>query len=130
MFTLSKATEYAILFLASLAGFDKSKPVKLKEIIFKTALPYKFLSRIVLDLKKAKIIISKEGLGGGYILAKKPKDISLIDILKAVEGKKGLVDCIHGSCLKEKTCLHKNIWQKLQISIEKEFKKIKLLDLL
>lgn len=129
MFTLSKATEYAILFLASLAKNKTDKPVNLRQITKNTGLPYKFLSRIVLDLKKAKIIESKEGVGGGYFLAREPKDISLIDIIEAVEGKKGLVSCIHGECLMEKSCLHKKVWLGLQRKMTQEFGKISLKDL-
>lgn len=130
MFALSKAAEYAILFLADLAKKEADKPVNLRQITKKTGLPYKFLSRIVLDLKKTKIIKSKEGVGGGYSLARKPKDISLIEIIEAVEGKKGLVSCIHGKCFMEKSCLHKKVWQRLQLNLEKELKKIRLTDLI
>lgn len=130
MFTLSKAAEYAVLFLAKLAKADKKKPVNLKEVIQGTGLPYKFLSRIVLDLKKAGIVISKEGIGGGYFLAKDPKNISLIDIIEAVEGRKGLVSCIHGECFMEKACLHQKVWQKLQQKLTQEFKRITIKELI
>lgn len=130
MFTLSKASEYSILFLTHLAKNKKNKPVNLKSITSKTGLPYKFLSRITLDLKKAKIILSKEGVGGGYTLIKKPKNLSLYQIIKAIEGKKGFVACIHGQCPSAKFCHHKKVWQKLQKIVEKEFEKIKLSHLL
>lgn len=129
MFALSKATEYAVLFLTSLAKKEADKPVNLRHITKKTGLPYKFLSRIVLDLKKAKIIESKEGVGGGYFLARSSKDINLIDIIEAIEGKKGLVSCIHGKCLMEKSCLHKKVWQRLQAKVTDEFEQITLNDL-
>lgn len=130
MFTLSKASEYAILFLANLVKASKKKPINLKKITHRTSLPYKYLSRIVLDLKKAKIIKSKEGFGGGYFLAKSPKDINLMEVIEAVEGRKGLVSCIHGECPMEKSCLHKEVWHKLQNKLTQEFKKITLKDLI
>jgi len=130
MFTLSKASEYAILFLVKLAGNKNKKPLNLKQITVKAKLPYKFLSRIVLDLKKAGIITSKEGVSGGYLLKKNPNNISLMQIIKAVEGNKGFVSCIHGQCAMEKPCHHKKVWQKLQQTIEKEFEKVKLSNLI
>ncbi len=130
MFKISKASEYGILFLAHLAKNQEDQPVKLKNITGKTGLPYKFLSRIVLDLKKAGIVKSKEGVGGGYQLKKKPKEISLCMIIKAVEGEKGLVSCISGQCPMEKKCFHKKIWLKLQKILNQELEKIKLSGLL
>jgi Rrf2 family iron-sulfur cluster assembly transcriptional regulator len=130
MFRISKASEYSILFLAHLAKRRKDKPVKLKNITVKTGLPYKFLSRLVLDLKKAGIIKSKEGIGGGYQFKKKPKEISLCMIIKAVEGEKGLVSCISGQCPMEKKCFHKKTWFKLQKILNQELEKIKLSDLI
>jgi len=130
MFNISRAAEYAILFLVKLAKDPQKKPMGLKLAAQQTGLPYKFLSRIALDLKKAGLVKSKEGAGGGYKLSKDPKNISLVEIMKAVEGEKGLVSCIYGKCALNKACWHQKIWQKLQTKIEGEFRKIKLIDLI
>ena len=127
MFQLSKAVEYAILFLQALKK-KEGKPVSLALIAKSRGLPLKYLERIAGDLKRQNIIKSKEGTAGGYFLAKKPKNITLSEIITSVEGKKGFVTCIYGTCQQEKLCSHKKVWQKLQQALEKELGKISLTD--
>jgi Rrf2 family protein len=127
MFTISKASEYAILVLASL---DNSKHLSLREIAVTYSLPFKYLEKVASRLKENHLLDSKEGFGGGYILARNARTISLTNIIEAIEGKKGLVSCLHGNCLSEKNCFYKSIWQRLQSKIDNEFDKIKLADLL
>ena len=129
MFKISKSCEYAILFLVNLTKEASNQQVKLKIITKQTGLPYKFLSRIVLKLKKAKIIASKKGIKGGYFLTKKPQNISLISIIQAVEGKRGLASCVYGRCSLAANCFHQRIWLRLQNTLDKELAKIKLSDL-
>lgn len=126
MFKVSKASEYAILFLTKLAVLGKKEPVSLKTITQQTGLPYKFLSRIVLKLKKAKIIKTKPGIKGGCLLSQSPNKISLMQIIEAVEPKIWFVSCLNGKCVLEKTCSHKKVWSKLQTILNKEMEKIKL----
>ena len=128
MFQISKAVEYAILLLISLEK-DKGRPLSLNKIAQEKTLPLKYLERIAGRLKKKNILQSKEGTGGGYVLLKQAEDISLFDIIEAIEGKKGLVSCIHGKCSMENLCGHKKTWQKLQKTLIREFKKITLKEL-
>lgn len=129
MFQVTKATEYAILLLVSLAK-SKGKPLSLTKICKSKGLPLKYLEKIASLLKEKGVVVSKEGVKGGYLLVKGAKEISLMDICQAVEGKKGLVSCLYGSCPKEDSCLHKKTWIKLQKVLEKELNKIKLNDLI
>ena len=130
MFNISKASEYAILFLTQLAKNKKKGPVNLEQITNQTGLPYKFLSRIVLKLKKAGLILSTKGAAGGYQLSKNPKQITLIQIIKAVESRTWFVSCLGGKCVLEKSCSHKQIWSRLQKKLNLEMEKIKLSDLI
>jgi Rrf2 family protein len=130
MFNISKASEYAILFLTQLAKNKKPEPINLEQITSRTGLPYKFLSRIVLQLKKAGLIKSIKGAGGGYQLAKKPAQITLRQIIDAVEPKVWFVSCMNGKCALEKSCHHKQIWMRLQNKLNLEMEKVKLSDLL
>ncbi len=130
MFNISKASEYAILFLTQLAKNKKKEPVNLEQITSQTNLPYKFLSRIVLKLKKAGLIKSTKGAAGGYQLSKNPKQITLMQIIEAVESKTWFVSCLGGKCVLEKSCSHKQIWARLQKKLNLEMEKIKLSHLL
>ena len=129
MFQVTRATEYAILLLISLSK-KTDKPLALAKIAKKRGLPLKFLEKIAGQLKKEGILSSKEGTGGGYSLSKQAEEVTLFAILRAVEGRKGLVSCLHGECALDKCCDHRKVWQKLQEKICVEFKKISLKDLI
>ena len=129
MFQLTKAVEYAVLLLISLSN-NGQQPVSLSQVAQQKNLPLKYLEKIAGQLRKKGILKSKEGASGGYYLTKTEEEISLIDIVRAVEGKRGLVSCIHGQCQREDFCFHKKIWLKLDAKLKKEMEKIKLTDLI
>ena len=77
-----------------LAEKGKEKPVLIAEIAKKKKIPLKFLENILLDLKKAGILESKKGKGGGYLLAKNPKDVQLATVMRLLDGPISLVSCV------------------------------------
>jgi Rrf2 family protein len=91
---LSKKTQYAFQALMYLAEKGKEKPVLIAEIAKKKKIPLKFLENILLDLKKAGILESKKGKGGGYLLAKNPKDVQLATVMRLLDGPISLVSCV------------------------------------
>ncbi|HEX4375469.1 MAG TPA: Rrf2 family transcriptional regulator [Puia sp.] len=107
---LSKKTQYAFQALMYLAEKGKEKPVLIAEISKKKKIPLKFLENILLDLKKAGILESKKGKGGGYLLAKNPKDVQLATVMRLLDGPISLVSCVslyfYEKCRNcdEKTC--------------------------
>ncbi|KMQ63908.1 Rrf2 family transcriptional regulator [Chryseobacterium sp. BLS98] len=75
----------------------------------------KFLEQILLELKRAKLVNSKQGTAGGYYLLKSPDDISLADIYRIFEGPIALTPCISinfyepcDDCVDEATCYLRN----------------------
>jgi Rrf2 family protein len=88
---LSNRTKYAIKALVALGR--KEKPMIISEIAEQEHIPKKFLEAILLDLKKQGILGSKIGLGGGYYLIKKPDDVVLTQVLRAVGGPIALLPC-------------------------------------
>jgi Rrf2 family protein len=91
---LSKKTQYAFQALMYLAEKSKEKPVLIAEISKKKKIPLKFLENILLDLKKAGILGSKKGKGGGYFLVKNPKDVQLATVMRLLDGPISLVSCV------------------------------------
>ncbi len=65
---------------------SKGKPLKIKEIAEDMEIPKKYLEQILLQLKTAGYIQSIRGLHGGYILAKKPNEISVAEIVRLIDG--------------------------------------------
>ena len=102
MFRLSQKADYGLILLSSLAHYTKASGAKrssfvsISEIAKKHKISPKFLSQIAQELKKAGILTSKEGISGGYTLAKKPNLIKLLDVLRILEG-----ELIEGKCFEE-----------------------------
>lgn len=91
---LSKKTKYAFHALTYLGKQTTNQPVLISEIAEHTKVPRKFLESILLDLKKAGILTSKMGKGGGYYLLKKPKDVKLADVIRMFTGPIALLPCV------------------------------------
>lgn len=91
---LSRKTKYGIKALIYIAKQDKLMPVLISEISEKENISKKFLETILLDLKKYGLLGSKKGKGGGYYLLKDPKDISVANIIRFLDGPIALLPCV------------------------------------
>lgn len=91
---LSKKTQYAFKALMHLAQNYEKGPVLIAEISRKRKIPLKFLENILLELKRADILDSKKGKGGGYFLAKHPKKVLLADVFRLIDGPIALLPCV------------------------------------
>ena len=83
---LSKKTEYALRALIYAAGFPEGTTFQIKDLAAKNDIPKKFLELILLELKNAGILTSRRGVGGGYILARRPEAVRSSEIIRAIEG--------------------------------------------
>ena len=83
---LSKKTKYGIKALTFLARCEESNPVQISEISKKENISHKFLESILLTLKKAGLLGSKKGKGGGYYLRKHPTEIKMTEVIRVLEG--------------------------------------------
>lgn len=108
---LSKKTKYAFHALTYLGKQKERQPVLISEVALKTKVPRKFLESILLDLKKAGILNSKMGKGGGYYLRREAKDVLLADVIRMFNGPIALLPCVSlnyyepcEECVDEETC--------------------------
>ncbi|MBI3133209.1 MAG: Rrf2 family transcriptional regulator [Bacteroidetes bacterium] len=91
---LNKKTKYAFHALTYLGKQENGQPVLISEIAENTHVPKKFLESILLDMKKAGILTSRMGKGGGYYLLKDPKEIKLADVIRMFSGAIALLPCV------------------------------------
>ena len=91
---LSKKTQYAFKALIYLAEHSKEGPVLIADISKKKRIPLKFLENILLELRKAGLLESKKGKGGGYYFAVPPKDIPLSKVMRLLDGPIALLSCV------------------------------------
>ena len=107
---ISKKMKYALKALIHIANAEEAY-VKTGDIAEKAQIPKKFLEQILLELKKGRIINSKQGNVGGFYFVKEPKDVTLADIYRLIDGPIALVPCVSKNfyercddCLNEESC--------------------------
>lgn len=91
---LSKKSQYAFKALIYLAERYNKGPVLIAEISKKKKIPLKFLENILLELKKAGILESKKGKGGGYFLKKEPAKIKVANVIRLINGPIAMLPCV------------------------------------
>ena len=108
---LSKKSKYGLKALLVLAEETGRGPVQSSELAERQRLPKKFLEAILLELKRHGLVQSKKGRTGGYVLSRKPGDITIGQIIRALDGPLALVPCVSQTaymrcdeCLDEQTC--------------------------
>jgi Rrf2 family protein len=112
---MSMKCKYAIKALIRLGKNYEKGYLQTKDIAEKDKIPKKFLEHILLELKHARMVNSKQGMGGGYYIIKKPKDISVADVYRLFDGAIALTPCTSlnfyekcEDCKSEKECLLKD----------------------
>ncbi len=111
---VSTRGDYASRALLSLALHGAETPTSVRDIAVRTALPQPYLEQILLALKGAGLVRSKRGVGGGYVLARPPEEISLAQIVSAVDGPIAAGDFgephENGACDHEGQCVLLAVW--------------------
>ncbi len=108
---LSNKSKYALKALLVLAREAGRGPVLVAELARREALPKKFLETILLQLKHHRLVDSRKGRGGGYVLRRKPSEITFGEVIRALDGPLAAVSCVSetaympcAECLDEDTC--------------------------
>lgn len=100
---LSKKSQYALRALSYLVGKKEEGPVLISDISTEKKIPIKFLENILLELKKADILDSKKGKGGGYFFKAQPAEVNLATIIRLVNGPIAMIPCVsihfHEQCM-------------------------------
>ncbi|HMR83298.1 MAG TPA: Rrf2 family transcriptional regulator [Niabella sp.] len=91
---LTKKSQYAFKALSYLADREKEGPVLISEIAEEKKIPLKFLENILLELKKADILDSKKGKGGGYFFKVKPSSVKMTKIIRLIDGPIAMLPCV------------------------------------
>ena len=112
---VSTRGDYASRALLSLAlHSDDSRPTSVRDVAERTGLPQPYLEQILLALKGAGLVRSKRGVGGGYVLARSPDEITLAEIVSAVDGPIVAGDFgephQNGACDHEGQCVLLAVW--------------------
>jgi Rrf2 family protein len=116
---ISTKVDYALRAMAELAVAADDRPLKADLIAKRQAIPLKFLLAILNELRRAHLVRSQRGQDGGYVLARPAKEITLADVMRAVEGP---LANVHGDSLRRITypgaaaCLT-DVWKAVRSSL-------------
>jgi Rrf2 family transcriptional regulator, cysteine metabolism repressor len=136
----STKAEYGIRVLVELASRDGEAPVPLAEIAEANTLPLAYLEHLVARLRKAGLVESRRGARGGYLLARPADDITMAEVVEALEGSIAPIECISAGsdgtirCSRESdpdhACPTKLLWTRVRFSIVRTLAETTLADLL
>jgi Rrf2 family protein len=122
---ISKKCEYGIQAILYLSILEKNQAIPVGQIAKKLQLPKEFVSKILQSLTDYGIIGSIKGKNGGFYLLKNSKEITILDIIKIIDGEKFLDGCVLGfdNCSDEKPCPVHIKWKKCKNQIIEIFSK-------
>lgn len=130
---LSTKGRYGLRAMVDLAMHMHSGPISIKNISERQGISENYLEQIIALLKKTGLVKSSRGAQGGYVLNKATVEISVGDILRALEGDLNPVDCVTVNedkhCEEADSCATKFVWKKISDSINDVVDHISLQDL-
>ena len=131
MIKLTRVTDYGIVLLAHLAGREDGSTHNAREVAAETRLPAPMVSKILKQLAREELLVSHRGSKGGYNLARRPEQISVPEMIAALEGPIGLTECTAhpGACPQEASCHVRDPWQQINQVVRDALAKITLADL-
>ncbi len=130
---LTTKGRYAVMAMADLAANQNTQPVSLNDISLRQNISLSYLEQLFAKLKSEKLVKSIRGPSGGYILEKNPKEITVSNIIYAVDEKVKTLSCKReskkGCNGKSVKCITHDLWDDLENHINKFFDNVSLNDL-
>lgn len=110
---LPSRVKYALLALIELAKvFSEQKAITIREITKKQPIPERYLDQVMVSLRQSGLVQSYRGMRGGYVLNFAPDQITILDVVMAVEGKQSLKN--RSALLSDDLTMIQHIWQEAQ----------------
>jgi Rrf2 family protein len=136
----STKAEYGVRVMVALARHDGDAPVSLSEIADEDGLPLAYLEHLMARLRKAGLVDSRRGARGGYLLARPAGEITMAEVVEALEGSIAPIECITEgtdgilTCAREaaedhRVCATKLLWTRVRGSIVRTLEDTTLSDL-
>jgi Rrf2 family protein len=123
---------YGLRAILQVADAYGGEPVPVSAISQTQEISGKYLEQVIGALRRAELVLSRKGVRGGYTLARDPKEISLWEIISALDNQTALVDCVIEPevCDRADDCLTRSIWTLLSRRMEEFWSSFTLADLL
>ena len=131
MIRLSRITDYGIVLLVKLAQSPGGEAQNARHLAAQSELPVPVVSKVLKTLAREGLLASQRGSKGGYALAHDAAEITVPDMITALEGPISLTECAThpGACLQESNCGVREPWQRINAVVHQALGKITLADL-
>ncbi|MER6938365.1 Rrf2 family transcriptional regulator [Nocardioides sp. NPDC127514] len=128
---VSAKSDYALRALIEMAAREDGKAVSAEELGRAQEIPHGFLQAILADLRKAGVVISQRGQSGGWRLARKAEDVSVADVIRAVDGPLVSVYGLRpeGVTYNERADVLQHVWIAARDSLREVFEKVSIAEL-
>ena len=129
MFRITRQTDYGIVLLTHMATRPVDEVHTAKDAARWSGLPLPMVSKILKTLARASILVSHRGVNGGYTLARRPREISVADVIAAMEGPIAMTECAElgpGECVQEDVCRVRGNWQRINEAVRGALESISL----
>ncbi|MFY9688333.1 MAG: SUF system Fe-S cluster assembly regulator [Candidatus Acidiferrales bacterium] len=133
MVRLGKLTDYGLVLMTLIARGEGFPQRTARDLAVESRLPLSTVSKLLKQLLQSRLLTSHRGIKGGYILAKEPREISVVEIISAIEGPMALTECstdVTGLCNLESFCPIKSNQQIINQAVRGVLDKITLSDLI
>jgi Rrf2 family protein len=131
MLKLTKKADYGLIAMRHLAEHADLGACSAKDLAEMYEIPQEALAKILQRLARYKLLISQQGTNGGYVLARDPREISALEVIRAIEGPLFITSCYaaHKACSQSSKCTVKEPLQKVSRSIEEVLGKLTIWEL-
>lgn len=129
MLRMSRITDYGLVLLTHLAAGEPGRLHNARELAEATHLPAPVVSKILKVLARAGFLESHRGIKGGYSLVRPAGEISVVDVIDALEGPIALTECGIGACERESRCRVRAPWQRINQLVRRSLADVRLSDL-
>ncbi|MER7556641.1 RrF2 family transcriptional regulator [Nocardioides sp. NPDC051685] len=128
---VSAKSDYALRALIEMAAREDGKAVSAEELGRAQEIPHGFLQAILADLRKAGVVISQRGQSGGWRLARKASDVSVADVIRAVDGPLVSVYGLRPEAVtyNERADVLQHVWIAARDSLREVFEKVSIAEL-
>ena len=120
---VSSKAHYGLRMMTEFAKGYERGPLSIAEVARTEHLPVAYLEQLAAQLRRGGLVDSTRGVHGGYSLSRPPEQISVLDVVRVVEGEVSPVECVahdyvSGTCIREGECASRGLWQRLKKSID------------
>jgi Rrf2 family cysteine metabolism transcriptional repressor len=120
---VSSKAHYGLRMMTEFAKAYGQGPLSIAEVARVEQLPLAYLEQLAGQLRRGGLVESTRGVHGGYSLTRAPERISVLEVVRTVEGEISPVECVStgyvaGNCAREGECASRGLWQRLKQSIE------------